>query len=50
MAAPLITSAFPINIRNNGTGPIGVIVVSGLPQLKDHQVSVKVVTANLSSS
>ncbi|KAL1407500.1 hypothetical protein Q8F55_006933 [Vanrija albida] len=31
---------FPIYLANNDTGPIGAIVVSGLPQLDDHQLIV----------
>ncbi|TXT09117.1 hypothetical protein VHUM_02591 [Vanrija humicola] len=31
---------FPIYLANNDSGPIGAIVVSGLPQLDDHQLIV----------
>jgi uncharacterized protein (UPF0303 family) len=30
---------YPIWLKNNSTGPIGTILVSGLPQAEDHQVS-----------
>lgn len=31
---------YPIWLKNNSTGPIGTILVSGLPQAEDHQVSI----------
>lgn len=33
--------AFPINIKGVNTGPIGVIIVSGLEQWQDHHVIVE---------
>lgn len=33
--------AFPINIKGVNTGPIGVIIVSGLDQWQDHHVIVE---------
>ena len=38
--------AFPIIIRN--VGPIGIVVVSGLPQLEDHKLVVDAIGAFLS--
>jgi uncharacterized protein (UPF0303 family) len=37
--------AFPIAVR--GVGPIGVVVVSGLPQLEDHRMVVAALRAHL---
>jgi len=35
--------AFPIVVR--GVGPVGVVTVSGLPQLDDHRLVVEVLRA-----
>jgi len=37
--------AFPILVRN--VGPVGVVVVSGLPQLEDHALVVSAIRAHL---
>ena len=37
--------AFPILVRN--VGPVGVVVVSGLPQLEDHRMVVAAIRAHL---
>lgn len=36
------TTGFPIWLKNNTACPIGTILVSGLPQAEDHQVSRRV--------
>ena len=39
--------AFPLLVR--GVGPVGTVVVSGLPQLEDHRFVVEVLTRHLAS-
>jgi len=36
---PHYNAGFPIWLKNNTACPIGTILVSGLPQAEDHQVS-----------
>ena len=40
--------AFPVIVR--GVGPVGVVVVSGLPQIEDHRMVVEALRAHLSGS
>jgi uncharacterized protein (UPF0303 family) len=40
--------AFPIVVRD--VGPVGVVVVSGLPQIVDHQLVIDVLRAHLAQS
>ena len=40
--------AFPVLVR--GVGPVGVVVVSGLPQVEDHRMVVDALRAHLSAS
>lgn len=32
-------TGFPIHLKNNSSGPVGAILVSGLPSEEDHKVS-----------
>lgn len=38
---------FPIWLTNNSAGPIGTILVSGLPQIEDHQLIVSLIRCAL---
>lgn len=37
----------PIWMKGNEAGPIGAIIVSGLPQREDHQVSLRVFSSRI---